>query len=63
MEHGVLGVVLEAVGDHEVKVLLQVSDGAVGVSLQLCTHGGEVHRLGNKLQIIWDLGALLKEDC
>lgn len=55
MKHGVLGVVLEAVGDHEVKVLLQVRDGAIGMSLQFGTHGGEVHGLGNKLQVIWDL--------
>lgn len=55
MKHGVLGVVLEAVGDHEVKILLQVCDGAVGMSLQLGAHGGKVHGLGNKLQVIWDL--------
>lgn len=55
MKHGVLGVVLEAVVDHEVEVLLDVRDGAIGMSLQFGTHGGEVHGLGYKLQVIWDL--------
>lgn len=60
VKHGVLGVVLEAVGDHEVKVLLQVCNGAVGVSLQFAAHGGEVHGLGNELQVIWDLREFLQ---
>lgn len=56
VEQGVLGVVLEAVGDHQVEVPLQVGDGAVGVSLQLAAHGGEVHGLGDELQVVGDLG-------
>lgn len=55
MKHGVLGVVLETVGDHQVKVLLQVGDGAVHVSLKFGAHGGKVHGLGDELQVIGDL--------
>lgn len=55
MKHCVLGVVLETVGDHQVKILLQIRDGAVHVSLQFGAHGGKIHGLGDELQVIRDL--------
>lgn len=55
VKHSVLSIIEQAVGDHKVEVSLQVSKRAVLVSLQLGPHGGEVHGLRDKLQVIWYL--------
>lgn len=55
VEHRLTGVVPQTVRHHQVEVCFQICHGAVLMSLQLLTHGSEVHGLRNKLQIIWNL--------
>lgn len=52
---GVLGVVQEAVGNHQVEIVFQVSHRAIGVTLQLRLHSREVHGPADELWVVWNL--------
>lgn len=56
VEQRILGIVQQAVGHHHVEVYLQVGQRVITVGFQLGAHGGEVHGLADKLQVVWDLG-------
>ena len=57
VEVRVPGVVLQAVGHHEVEVGLKVVQAAVRLRLHAPGHGGEVHGVLDVVQVVRDLEA------
>lgn len=55
VEHGVLGVVLEAVVDDEAEVCFKGIKGEVAVGFKKVPHSLEVHGSVDVVQVIWNL--------
>jgi len=52
VEDGLLRVVCEAVGDHQVKILLEIVHGLVPEVLDFVPHGGQVHGFLHHVHVI-----------
>lgn len=55
VEHGVLGIVFEAVVDNKAKICLKGFESEVAMRFQLVPHGLEVHWSVNVVQVVWHL--------